>query len=46
MTPQPQQRWNPCPHKTEMTAVGDCNYSHSDCQYQILKWDGRGVNRD
>ena len=34
-----------CPHKIEMTARGDCNYPHSDCPYQILKWDGEMIHK-
>jgi len=34
-----------CPHKIAMTACGDCNYIHSDCQYQILKWDGEMIQK-
>ena len=47
MTPDLQQPkgWNPCPHKILMTEGGDCNYSHSDCQYQILKWDGENIQK-
>ena len=41
MTPQPHY----CPHKIEMTACGDCNYIHSDCPYQVLKWDGEMIQK-
>ena len=45
MTQSNPQPFNPCPHKILMTLCGDCNYTHSDCQYQILKWDGEMLQK-